>query len=428
MARTRPPGRQGGRTGLGAYSRRLGEMVSMLSLGARQDAVTSAVNIEDLHTLATRRLPRMVRDFVDGGAEDERVLRANIAELGGLRLVPRALRDVSAVDLTTKIGGSQLALPVVLAPIGLPAIVRPEAELAAARAAGQAGTLLCVSTAASHTIEQVAAESSGPLWFQLYLWRDRETVAGLVKRAKAAGYQGLVVTVDASVIGRREKDFRNGMTIPPRIALRNVPDVLRRPGWMRDMFRGDTVGYRNLDDITEMTAAAGHGEFIERNLTNLRATWEDIRWLREVWDGALFIKGILSAADARTAVDLGLDGVVVSNHGGRQLDCVPAAIACVPSIRDEVGKSLSVLVDGGIQRGTDVLKALASGADAVMIGRAWVWGLAAGGERGVRRALELIEAEIRTSLTLLGCTASDQLDRSWLAQPGRDLLRSKSIT
>ncbi|GIU93369.1 MAG: alpha-hydroxy-acid oxidizing enzyme [Acidimicrobiia bacterium] len=369
-------------------------------------------SLEDLQRLARRRLPRLVSDFVDGGADREVTLASNMSDFDRIVLLPRALVDVSRRDLTVEVFGRRLALPVGLAPAGLARLVDREGELAAARAAGKAGTVFCLSTASSCSIEEVAEVASGPLWFQLYLWRHHEVVEDLVRRAAAAGYEALCLTVDVPVVGKRRRDLRNGMTIPPRVRSAGALDAARRVRWLWNLAWGDRITFRNFLGLADGDDATSLGAFVNRELVNPAATWEDVARLRALWKGPLVVKGILTATDALAALRCGADGLVVSNHGGRQLDGAPSAVAALPSVVEAVGGRIPVYLDGGVRSGADVVRAKALGAGMVFVGRPWFWGLAAGGEAGVSRMLEILADEVDRVLSLIG--------RPVFAEVGRD--------
>ena len=376
---------------------------------------TPPQSYEDFRRLARRRLPRVVYDFVEGGADGEVTLRANHEAFDRVHFTASSLVDVAERDAGATVLGRRLEVPFILGPAGLARLVHREGELAAARAAASAGTVFVISTASSYSIEEIAAASDGPLWFQLYLWRSPEVVAQLVDRAAAAGCEALVLTVDVPVIGKRERDLRNGMMIPPRIGPAQALEALRRPRWLWHLAGGPPVHFGSLLDLVPPnTGMAGMGAYLDRELTDLSKTWGDVAWLRERWDGPLLIKGVMSAADAGRCVEQGADAVVVSNHGGRQLDSLPAALDVLGGIVAEVGGDAEVILDGGVRRGADLVKARALGATAAMGGRAWFWPLAAGGERGVGRMLQILRTDVERTLALLGRNTYEELDASVL--------------
>lgn len=350
------------------------------------------MNVADLEVIAKRRMPRAYYDYYAGGAEDERTLARNHDGFGRFVLLPRVLVDVSRVDLAIEVLGTRVAMPILLAPTAYQRLAHADGELATARAAGAAGTLLVVSTLATRSLEEVAAAASGPLWFQLYVYRDRSISQQLIARAEAAGYGALVVTVDTPRLGRRERDLRSRFTLP----------------------HGVTIGnFEGADRLARWDAHGGMAAYASREL-DPALTWESIEWLRRQTRLPIVVKGVMRADDAAHAAQAGAAGVWVSNHGGRQLDGAEAAILALPAIAEAVGAQAEVYVDGGIRRGTDVLKALALGARAVLIGRPYLWGLAAGGERGVRRVLELMRDELETSMALAGAPSVGTVDRSLL--------------
>jgi L-lactate dehydrogenase (cytochrome) len=382
----------------------------------------AAVNIEDLRLAAKRRLPRAIFEFIDGGAHDEATLRANRADFEKLVFQPRYMVDVSQRNLKTTVLGQELSAPIIIAPTGMVGIARRKAELLAARAAETAGVGFCLSCMASVSVDEVAAARRTPFWFQLYVLRDRSACEKLLARAKAAGCTVLVVTVDVPVPGQRERDNRNGFTVPPKLTARNAIDMLRRWDWLADVALGPRPSFANVaplvangGDLTTITRFIG--DQLEPSLS-----WKDFDWLRRVWGGPIVIKGILAPEDARRAVDCGADGIVVSNHGGRQLEGAVSSIAALPAVADAVAGRLEILLDSGIRRGTDVIKALALGARAVLIGRAHVYGVAAGGEAGVGEAIGILKGEIDNSLALLGWPDVRTLDRRVFVggEPGRN--------
>jgi L-lactate dehydrogenase (cytochrome) len=376
--------------------------------------------IDDIRRLARHRLPRMVADFVDGGADAEWTVNANRGSFDNVMLHPRQLVDVSQRDQTVSVFGDKLALPVLLGPAGLARLVHPEGELAAARGAAACGTVFSASIASSCSLESIADAAEGPRWFQVYLWRDRDVVADLVERARAAGYHTLCLTADVPMVGKRIRDLRSGLTIPPRISSRSALDLVRHPRWLVGLARGPKITFANLVGLAEGDGAVALATYVNNELINPAATWRDLEWLRGLWDGPLVVKGVLSAEDAVRAVDAGADGVVVSNHGGRQLDSTEPTISALPSVANAVGERAEVFLDGGVRNGTDVVKAIALGARAVLVGRPWFWALAVGGEAGVRRMLEIYSEEIDRTLALIGRPVLADIDASAVS------LRSRS--
>jgi L-lactate dehydrogenase (cytochrome) len=370
------------------------------------------VNIDDLRKAARRRLPRALFDYIDGGAEDEVTLRANQADFGRYTFRPRVLVDVSRRDQSTTILGERVTSPLILAPTGFTGIFWPRGEAVGARAAGRKGVIFTASTMSICSMEEIAAAASGPLWFQLYVWRDREVVRSLLERAKAAGYRALVVTADTPVLGQRERDLRSGLVLPPRITVKYVLDTLRRFAWLRSMLANPRPTFGNFvnapgveHDITSLAA------FTTRQFSPA-ISWAELDWYRSLWPGPLAIKGIMCAEDARLAVEHGVEAVIVSNHGGRQLDYAPSPIEALPEIADAVDDRAEVILDGGIRRGSDVVKAIAFGARACMIGKAFNYGVAAAGQRGVELAVDILAKEIDRCLALIGRPTLADLDRS----------------
>jgi L-lactate dehydrogenase (cytochrome) len=377
------------------------------------------ITIEDLRRRARRRLPRAVFDFVDGGSEDEVTLRQNRAAFGRYNFRPRVLVDVSNRDQSAVVLGERRASPLIIAPTGMAGICWPYGEIVAARAAARKGVIFTLSTHSSCSIEEVARASDGPLWFQLYVWQNRDLTRSFVERAREAGYRALVLTVDVPVISTRERDLRNGFTIPPRITVGNVLDTIRRVAWIRGVMRGPELTLKNLVGApgaprTDIVTLGG----VANRQVDPSVSWKDLDWFRSLWPGPLFLKGVLTAEDARLALEHGVDGLVVSNHGGRQLDHAPAAIEALPEIADAVGEKLDILLDSGIRRGSDVVKAVALGARAVMIGRPYLYGLATAGQAGVERALAILTAEIDRTLALIGVPRLEDVDRTCLRLDG----------
>jgi L-lactate dehydrogenase (cytochrome) len=322
------------------------------------------------------------------------------------------LVDVSKRDQSTVVLGERIPTPLILAPTGLTGLLWPHGEVAVARAAARLGLIYTMSTMSIGTLEDVARAVSGPLWFQLYVWRDREITRALLERARTAGYRALCVTVDTGVLGQRERDVRSGFTIPPRVTVHNVLDTVQKVGWIRRMMTVPRPTFGHFVDTDAVGSDAVSLAAFTTQQFDPSLTWADLDWLRSLWSGPLAIKGIMSAEDARIAVDHGIEAIVVSNHGGRQLDGLPSAISVLPEVVDAVGDAAEVILDGGIRRGSDAVKAVALGARACMVGRPVLYGLAAGGEAGVARALEILTKEIDRALALIGRPTLADLDRS----------------
>ena len=375
-----------------------------------------AVNIDDLRRLALRRLPSGVFDYIDGGAEDEVTMRANREAFRRWNFAPRVLRDMSQVDTSTTLLGRRLPFPLVLAPAGFTRMFDPDGELAVARAAARAGLPYCLSTVATRSIEEVAAAADGCHWFQLYPLRDRELTRDLVQRAADAGYQAMMPTVDMAVSGRRERDVRRGFTLPPQIGLGTILDGIRHPGWTWRFIRSEPIVFSNVlgRSASDGTTPVALADFINTQF-DPGFTWRDVAWLRDAWHGSLVIKGIQTVADARIAADHGCDAIVLSNHGGRQLDGAPPALDLVAPVADAVGDRIALICDGGVRRGGDIVKALALGADACMAGRAYLYGLGAGGEAGVDYAISLLAEEMSRTMALIGCASVAEIGRAHVA-------------
>jgi L-lactate dehydrogenase (cytochrome) len=377
------------------------------------------INIEDLRRLARRRLPKAVFDYLDGAAEGEVTLRENCRVFDDVLFRPRQGIAVPQCDLRTSVLGFDLDLPFMLAPVGYSRVMHPGGEVAAARAAGAAGTGYILSTISGHRMEDVKAASPRPVFFQLYLMGGRECAEASIERARVAGFSALVITIDTPVVGLRERDSRNGMK---ELLSRNVmsklphlPQVLARPGWLASFLRDG--GLPDLENVV----IPGRGPMplvdVSAALSRSAITWEDMRWIERIWPGPIVIKGILTGDDARRSIDEGAAAVVVSNHGGRQLDGVSASLRALPEVVAAVNGRAEVWMDGGIRRGSDVLKAIALGARVVLCGRAYAYGLAAAGEAGVRRAIEILRDDIDRTLRLLGCSSIASLDRSYVDAP-----------
>lgn len=375
-----------------------------------------AINIEDLRRLAQKRLPRSVFGFLDGGAEAEETLAANRAAFQALTFRPRHAVSFPQCEMRTRVLGFDLSLPALLAPVGCSRVLHHDGECGVAKAAGAAGTAYILSAASGHRLEDVKAASSGPLWYQLYLLGGREVSEQVIERAAQVGFSALVLTIDTAVAGMRERDFRNGLielaghSIMAKIPL--LPQLLARPRWLaRFLLDGGAPTLPNV-----IVPGKGPMPLLDVGAALARAavTWEDFHWIRKVWRGPIVVKGVLTSQDAQRAVDHGAAAVVVSNHGGRQLDGAPASLQVLPEVIDAVGGQVEVLVDGGIRRGSDIVKALCLGARAVLIGRAYAYGLAAAGTAGVTRAIEILRADIERTLRLLGCPSVAALDSTYL--------------
>jgi L-lactate dehydrogenase (cytochrome) len=371
-----------------------------------------AASVEDYRKIAKRRLPFGVFDYIDGGAEDERTLAANTAGFSQIEFKPRVLRDVSDIDTSTTIFGRPVSMPLILAPTGFTRIAHSQGELAVARAAARAGVPWSLSTMGTRSIEEVAAVSDGDKWFQVYTWKDRGLVRDLVERAKESGYTALWLTVDTAVLGRRERDVRRGMTLPPKIGLGTLVDGAIHPSWTLDFLRNEPITFANVvgknDD--DGTTAVSLAEHVARQFDQA-LSWADIDWLRSLWDGPIVLKGIQTVADAKQAVAVGVNGIGLSNHGGRQLDDAPTPISLVEPVKQEIGDQGTVICDGGVRRGSDIVKALALGADAVSMGRPYFYALGAAGERGVDHLLAFMRDGLERTMALSGVRSVGEIDR-----------------
>jgi L-lactate dehydrogenase (cytochrome) len=374
-------------------------------------------NIEDLRVLHQRRAPRMFYDYCDSGSWTESTYRANEADFQKIKLRQRVAVNIDKRSVATQMIGRDVAMPVALAPVGMTGMQNADGEIKAAKAAEAFGVPFTLSTMSICSIEDVAANTSKPFWFQLYVMRDRDFSGRLIDRAKAAGCDALVVTLDLQVLGQRHKDLRNGLSAPPKLTIPNIINMMTKPQWCLGMLGTKRREFRNI---------VGHVKGIE-NMASLSAwtaqqfdpslSWDDLKWIKDRWGGKIILKGILDAEDAKLAVKSGADALIVSNHGGRQLDGAPSSIEALPAIADAVGKKIEVWMDGGIRSGQDVLKAVALGAKGVMIGRAFVYGLGAMGQEGVAKALEIIHKELDISMAFCGRTDIRQVDRSILLNP-----------
>ena len=374
-----------------------------------------AYSVAAMREFARRRLPRAVFDFVDGGAEDEIVLRRNESAFDELSLLPQPMRGTTRRDQTVELFGRTLTGPVLIGPTGMTGMLWPRGEIEAARAAAAAGTVYTMSHGSTVKMEDLAQEAPGDLWMQIFPYKDRGLTQSFVERAHAAGFQGLVLTIDNQVLGQRERDLRNGFTIPPRFEFSGLLDMALHLHWLLRMARAPRLAMANYEREGD-TGVFSIGARIV-GWMDASASWKEIEWLRGVWDRPLILKGILHPDDAKRAVSIGVNGVVVSNHGGRQLDVVPASLQALPAVVDAVAGKIPVLLDGGVRRGGDVVKALALGATACLIGRPHLWGVAVAGEEGVARVLEIYRSEIDRVMALCGWDRLDQIDRSVLFDP-----------
>jgi isopentenyl diphosphate isomerase/L-lactate dehydrogenase-like FMN-dependent dehydrogenase len=378
----------------------------------------SLINVDDLRLAARRRLPKVVFDYMDGGAEAEVTLRENPRSFERIYFRPRQAVALPEVDMSTTVLGTKISFPAMLAPIGYSRLLHPEGERGAARAAGQAGTGYILSTISGYKLEDVKAATTGPAWYQLYLLAGREAAELVMERARVAGYSALVVTVDTPVAGMRERDFRNGMV--PLISgtwaskIPYLPQMVMHPRWVSKYLLDG--GLKPLPNV--VIPGKGPMELIDVGAALARTAlkWEDFKWIRDAWRGPIVVKGVLTGDDARRSIDVGASAVVVSNHGGRQLDCVQTGLGALPEVLEAVSGQVEVLMDGGVRRGGDIVKAVCMGARAVLLGRGYAYGMAAGGEAGVRRAIEIIRTDVIRTMKLLGCGSVQELNASFIAR------------
>ena len=412
-----------------AVATNLASIVQRVSFDEGQRQVPMrAVAIDDLRRLAKRRLPRVVFDYIDGGADNETTLRENCSAFDRIVFRPRNAVANAPVTLRTTVLGTTLELPFLLAPVGSSRLFYPRGECVAAAQAGAAGTAYVLSTLSGCRLEEVRAATTGPAWYQLYLVAGREVATAAIRRAKEAGFGALFITIDTAVAGQRERDVRNGAKeLTSGNLWEMLPysgQILARPRWLLDFLRdGGMMRFPNvvLPSVGPMPYAD-----VAAALEHSTVAWDDLAWIRALWNGPIAIKGVLTAEDARRALDAGCDAIVVSNHGGRQLDCVAATIDALPEVVNAVAGRVDVLLDGGVRRGSDVVKALALGAKAVLVGRAYAYGLGAAGGAGVARAIEILRADVIRTLRLLGCHDIAQVDASYVATPRRSLSRAES--
>ena len=378
-----------------------------------------AASVEDLRRMARRRLPGGVFDYIDGAAEDERTLAANQAAFATTSFRPRVLRGIEKVDLSATLLSRPLSYPLALSPTGFTRIADPDGELAVARAAAAAGLPYTLSTLSTRSIEEVRTVSDGRLWFQVYAWRDRGLVKEMIERAAACRYEALVLTVDTAVLGRRERDVRRGFSLPPTIGPATIVDGALHPGWTWSFVRAEPIRFANVvgRDVGDGASPVTLSDYVNSQF-DPSLSWSDVEWLRSVWEGPVILKGIQTVADAELAVEAGVDAIALSNHGGRQLDGAPAVFDLVAPVADAVGGRVEILCDGGVRRGSDIVKALAAGATAAMAGRAYLYALGAAGQRGVERVLEWFRADMVRTMSLLGVGTVGDLT-SELLEPRR---------
>ena len=376
--------------------------------------MTIVTSIDDLKRLYQRRVPRMFFDYTESGSWTEQTFQANERHLQGLKFKQRVLVDISDRDLASAMLGQPVTMPVALSPVGMTGLQHGDGEIKAARAAAQFGVPYALSTMSICSIEDVASKTSKPFWFQLYVMRDRGFVKALIERAKAAQCSALILTADLQILGQRHKDIKNGLSTPPKPTIKNLLSTLGHPRWALSMLSANRRYFGNIvGHVSGVSDTSSLSEWTAKQF-DPALTWNDVAWIKEAWDGPLIIKGIMTPEDARLALESGADAIVVSNHGGRQLDGAPATVEVLPEIKDSLGNELEVWIDGGIRSGQDVLRVLALGADAAMIGRPYIYGLGALGEKGVIKALEIIRAELDLSMAFCGRTSVEAIDASIL--------------
>jgi len=375
--------------------------------------LSKVADVGDLRSMAKKRMPAGCFDYIDGAAQDEVTAANNVSSYQNYYFRPRVLRDVAAINTTTTLLGGRIPFPVMIAPTGFDRIAHSQGELAVARAAKRAGIPYSLSTMGTRSIEEVAEVNDGRKWFQVYVWRDKPLLKEMLERAAAAGYEGIMITVDTAVLGRRERDVRRGFSLPPKVGLDTIIDGVRHPRWTSDFLRAEPIQFANVKG----SSAVGDGstpvtlsDYINAQF-DPALSWSDIEWFRDNWSGMIMIKGVQTVEDAEIAVDMKLDGVILSNHGGRQLDYAPSPIDLVAPVADAVGDRTSIICDGGVRRGSDIVKAVAMGADACMIGRAYFYALGAAGERGVDWVLEFLRAGVEHTMALSGVGSIDDLNR-----------------
>lgn len=390
---------------------------SVLRFGPREGdrlsrRLARTADVEDLRKVAMRRLPRGVFDYIDGGAEDEITLGRNVDAFRRIEFRPRVLRDVGSVDTTTNVLGRRVPFPLILSPTGFTRIATPGGELDVARAAAARDIPYTLSTLGTRSIEEVASVSNGRKWFQVYVWRDRGLVKDMLDRAAGCGYEAIVITVDTAVLGRRERDVRRGFTLPPKIGLPTLVDGALHPAWTWAFIRSEPIVFANVAGSTNAdgSTAVTLSEYINSQF-DPSLSWSDIEWMRANWNGPVVLKGIQTVEDAKLAVEHGIDAIALSNHGGRQLDTAPAPIELVEPVARAVGGSTEIYCDGGVRRGSDIVKALALGATACMTGRTYLYALAAGGQRGVEFVVDQLRNATKRTMALVGAGSVSEITR-----------------
>ena len=386
-------------------------------------ALSKVADVGDLRRLAKKRLPGGCFDYIDGAAQDEVTAASNVASFGNYFFRPRVLRDVANVDTRTTFLGEEIPFPVMIAPTGFDRIADSQGELAVARAAERAGIPYSLSTMGTRSIEEIADVSEGRKWFQVYVWRDKPLLKEMLERAAAANYEGIMITVDTAVLGRRERDVRRGFSLPPKVGLGTIIDGALHPRWTWDFLRSEPIQFANVkgssivgDGSTPVTLS----DYINSQF-DPALSWDDVEWFRENWSGLVMIKGVQTVEDAKIGAAMGLDGVILSNHGGRQLDYAPSPIDLVAPVADAVGGETTIVCDGGVRRGSDIVKAVAMGADACMIGRAYFYALAAAGERGVDWVLDFLRAGVEHTMVLSGASSIAELNRDVIEVRAREI-------
>ncbi len=386
-------------------------------------ALSKVADVGDLRRLAKKRLPGGCFDYIDGAAQDEVTSASNVASFGNYFFRPRVLRDVANVDTRTTFLGEEIPFPVMIAPTGFDRIADSQGELAVARAAERAGIPYSLSTMGTRSIEEIADVSEGRKWFQVYVWRDKPLLKEMLERAAAANYEGIMITVDTAVLGRRERDVRRGFSLPPKVGLGTIIDGALHPRWTWDFLRSEPIQFANVkgssivgDGSTPVTLS----DYINSQF-DPALSWDDVEWFRENWSGLVMIKGVQTVEDAKIAAAMGLDGVILSNHGGRQLDYAPSPIDLVAPVADAVGGETTIVCDGGVRRGSDIVKAVAMGADACMIGRAYFYALGAAGERGVDWVLDFLRAGVEHTMVLSGASSIAELNRDLIEVRAREI-------